>query len=73
MAPARTVRKTSKKKKDKSINVPVSSGMVLELDGAVYIVERDKNGKEISRVEIPGTSVLNAVLYILKSMIHNKP
>jgi hypothetical protein len=65
-----TTRKTSRKRKVKK----VSANVDLMLDGAVYIVEYDAQGKIISKAEIDAEAVLKALMYVLhQSMKKKKP
>jgi hypothetical protein len=46
-----------------------NTGLSLELDGHVYIVEKDEEGNEISRDEIDGEVVLQIVLLTLEESL----
>ncbi len=52
-------------KKQKKTKKQLTPNVDLMLEGAVYVVEYDKQGKIVSKVELDGKAVLKALLYVL--------
>ena len=70
--PTKRTRRTVKKITQKSVKNQIAPFAELELNGNVYIVERDAKGNEVSRSEIDGKAVLDAVLYVLSQMLKTR-
>lgn len=66
----KATRKTSRKNK---VNKQLAQNVDLMLDGAVYIVEYDDQGKIISKAELDGEAVLKALLYVLTKASKARP
>jgi len=62
----KTARKNKVKKK-------LAANVDLMLDGAVYIVEYDAQGKIISKAELDGDAVLKALMFVLTKASKAKP
>lgn len=57
--------KPKAKQKKKEIVINMNTDVFLELEGHVYVVEKDKKGKVISKDEIPGKDVLGCLIKLL--------
>jgi hypothetical protein len=58
--------KKIKKKPAQKVRKQIADRIDLMLDGVVYIVEYDEQGKIISKQELDGDAVLKALLYVLR-------
>jgi hypothetical protein len=60
------IAKRVQKKPAKKIRKQIAANVDLMLEGAVYIIEYDKQGKIISKAELDGEAVLKALLHVLQ-------